>query len=78
MTESPLIQVGVSAESIIEARQSILDILDCKHEQDTIRAALKAFTSICQVKNTTISNCHLDYSGASSRYQVDNFGDDND
>jgi hypothetical protein len=55
-----MIQIGASPESVKAARQAILDILKAPHVGDKVKAeALRAFTKVCAVEGSTISNCNL-------------------
>jgi len=56
-----MIHIGSSPETIREARESILALLKSGAEQETIRAAIKAFTEVAGVSNTAISNCNFVY-----------------
>ena len=58
--DAPMIQVGASKATVREAREMIMDILYSGAESKTQRAALAAATTICQVNNSSISNCHLE------------------
>lgn len=51
------VNVGISEATVAAARDTIMDILNVDCEQKTIRQALKTLNTICEVKNTTISNC---------------------
>jgi hypothetical protein len=54
------INVGVSKETVAEARGAINDILSCEAaEQRTKQKALSTLRSLCEVGNTAISNCNI-------------------
>lgn len=53
------IHVGASKETVVAAREAILDILNAQVENKTIRVALTAFVTVCEVKNTTIEGCTI-------------------
>ena len=52
-----LLQIGASEKAIREAKDTILSILNCDIDESTKVEALKAFTSVCSVDNTTVSEC---------------------
>jgi hypothetical protein len=54
-----MIQVGASVDAIKEARAIIMEILRMDKSDDLLREALITFRTICNVNNTTISNCTL-------------------
>ncbi len=54
------ISVGASVESVAEARAGIMDILNSGAEQQTLRAALDNFATICNVNNSVITNCNIE------------------
>ncbi|MFA5376575.1 MAG: hypothetical protein WC455_12585 [Dehalococcoidia bacterium] len=51
------INIGVSKETVVEARAMIMDILKSDAEQATIQKALDVAVVICQVSNTTVEGC---------------------
>jgi hypothetical protein len=54
----PLFVIGVQKEAVKEARASIMDILRCKDaEEKTKRSALITLRELCEVRNTTVTNC---------------------
>lgn len=53
---SGTINVGASKEVVIEARKSIIEILNSGAEQETLRCALLTYKDICAVSQTIISN----------------------
>lgn len=54
---APMLNIGASKETILAARQTILDILKTDNEQETKRTALTTLSSICSVNNTTVKDC---------------------
>jgi hypothetical protein len=57
------IQIGAKKESIKEARAAINDILKSGSLDETKREALKCLSTLCQVTNTTITNCTFNSGG---------------
>ena len=55
--EKTLVQIGSSKETVVEARKSILDILQTNNDQDTKRIALQAFERVCSSNKNSFSNC---------------------
>jgi hypothetical protein len=56
-----LLQVGVSAASIKEARLAINDILKSRMADESTKVvALGALKSLCEVNNTSITNCNFE------------------
>jgi hypothetical protein len=54
-----MVYFGPRVEAVREAREAIIQILDSKVEQETMRCAVKAFVEVCAVKNNSISNCNF-------------------
>ena len=54
---APLLNIGPSPTAIREARNSLLAILECGAEQETLREALKTFRVACSCDGAVISNC---------------------
>lgn len=57
------VQVGVSKETVQEARAAIVEILEVgsatRQDQDTIRLALTQFTAMCKVSDVTVTDTNL-------------------
>jgi len=51
-----LLNIGTSQEAVIEVKQAILEILNAKADQTTIRVALKTFVKSVQPTNTMVYN----------------------
>lgn len=51
--------VNVPRKSVIAARKAIVAIMKQPREEQTIREALLAFTTVTQINNTTIQNCEF-------------------
>ena len=51
------IRIGVDGGTVKVARDTVMEILKFDRPDDVILAALKAFTHVCNVDHTTISNC---------------------
>ena len=51
------IKIGVEEATVKVARDTVMEILKFARPDDVILAALKAFTHVCNVDHTTISNC---------------------
>lgn len=47
-------------KSIKQTQKAIIEILEARADQETIRKALDAFTHVAEVKNVSISGCHVD------------------
>jgi len=55
---TPMLVIGVPKETVIAARQAVMEILKCKDaEEKTKRAALVTFREICNVDHTTVTDC---------------------
>jgi hypothetical protein len=53
------VNVGPSKESIEEARVTILEILKLGRSEQVCIEALKALATLCQVNNTSFTNCTI-------------------
>lgn len=51
------IHIGADKDAILAARKAVLDILNVRADQETIREGLRAFTKVCEVGNATVMNC---------------------
>ncbi len=52
--------IGASKDAIAEARAAINDILKSSCDQSTKVVALETLRTVCQVNNTSISNCNIE------------------
>jgi len=71
--ETPtLIHIGAREQTVIAARNGLISILDAcqKHDPKVAVAAVRAFSAICAVNNTTITGCRFDVDTASSAIAV--------
>ena len=59
-TPKNAIYVGPSVDSINAARDAILSFMNTGCEEKTKRVAIEALKGLCEVKNTSISNCNFD------------------
>lgn len=56
--QTAMLTIGVPKETVVAARQAIMEILKCKDaEQRTKRVALQVFKEVCEVRNVTVTNC---------------------
>jgi acyl-CoA hydrolase len=56
----PFLNVGHGTETARELKQAVMDILNARADQKTIREALKTLQKgLGEIKNTTISNCTM-------------------
>ena len=55
-----MLVIGVSRETVREARGAIMDILKAHASESVQMAALSALCTICEVNNTTVSNCNFE------------------
>ncbi len=53
---APAVQIGASPAAILAARDAIVRIVELRGDQETIREALRAFTTVAQVNHSTLSN----------------------
>jgi hypothetical protein len=55
---APMINIGASPEAVKAARSAVIDILKVPYvDNKTKMEALRAFTKVCAVEGSTISNC---------------------
>ena len=52
-----MLVIGTKREAVAEVRGAINDILQSGAEQETLRAALSALSTTCEVKSATVTNC---------------------
>lgn len=60
-----IINVGASEKSVLAAHKAVMDILNTRLAEAVLIEALRAFTGVCSVNNTTISNCTMTNNEAS-------------
>jgi hypothetical protein len=53
------INIGCSKETVGIARQAILNIMECRADQETIRVALGCLKEVCSIGNVSFSNCNI-------------------
>ena len=54
------IYVGTVPETVVEVKKSIMEILNARCDQETMRAALAILGVSVSSGNTSINNCNLD------------------
>ncbi len=62
--ERAAVRIGASKGAIAEARAAINDIIGARIDNKTMRSALAALTTICEVKGATITNCNFEGVGS--------------
>jgi len=53
------VNIGCSKEAVGVARQAILNIMECKADQETIRVALGCLKEACSIGNVSFSDCNI-------------------
>ena len=53
---APMVNFGPSVEAVRAAREAILAVMGASGDREVLVAALAAFTSVCSVKNNTVTN----------------------
>lgn len=56
MSEKIAIKIGADRDAVEAARDAVMDILEARADQKTIRAALKSFTRSVSIEGCTFSN----------------------
>lgn len=60
-----MLTIGVSKETVVAARQAVMEILKCKDaDQLTKQTALQVFRDVCEVRNVNVTGCSF-HSGES-------------
>lgn len=57
--QQALLLIGVGKDAVVEARKTIMTIMETTADQETKRKALDTLTALCQTNNTTVTNCNF-------------------
>jgi len=64
-----LLNIGTDVEAVLKTKEAILEILNARADQETIRMALSVLQTGIQPQGTIVTNCH--FSSATPNYQME-------
>lgn len=53
------LEIGTKKEAVEAAKTAILEILNTRADQETIRVAINAMLACCEVKGVSVSHCNF-------------------
>jgi hypothetical protein len=71
-----LVEIGTKVEAVQAAKDAVLEILNARADQETIRVALRAFVDSIQPKNNTFSGCS--FISETAQQSVERTGEESD